>query len=197
RWPRDWSSDVCSSDLLRAIYLALRVAQIAEDDGAARARGLACCHHFAVADPAALLFRLDARARNALHAVGAFLHHAAHAHGDFGVELRLERLGARGVVEEVEAPHLVRAVLRAEARADAAVVDLDVEALAVMHGCIHWADVFARRVLAVHARHRLEERAFSLVVAIDADPVHLPPGDHLVLAHRGDVVLRLAGDGAG
>src|SRR5690606_37409272 len=85
------------------------------------------------------------------------------------------------------------------ARADAAVVDLHVQALAVVHGGAHRADEFAGRVLAVHAGHRLEGRLAALrqLVGVDADPVHLAPAGDLLLAHHRDVVLRLAGCGAG
>src|SRR5205085_5683493 len=68
---------------------------------------------------------------------------------------------------------------------------------AVVHRRFDGADVLAGRVLAVHAGHGLEERASLLVVAIDADPVHLASRDYLLLAHRRNVVLRLAGDRAG
>ena len=61
-----------------------------------------------------------------------------------------------GVLEEVEAAHFVRAVVRAVPRADAAVVDHVVQALGAVDGRPDRADQFARRVLAVHARHRLE-----------------------------------------
>src|SRR6185295_8719968 len=56
------------------------------------------------------------------------------------------------------------------------------------------------RVLALHAGHGLEDRTRILdttgVVAIDANPVHLPAVADLVLADDGDVVLGLAGDRA-
>ena len=88
-----------------------------------------------------------------LHAIGAFLHHAAHPHGDVRILLQLHRvrrafLGQRPeiflidrepgdlfladralvVIEEIKAAHLERAVVRAIPRADAAVVGHDVEA---------------------------------------------------------------------
>ena len=51
------------------------------------------------------------------------------------------------------------------------------------------ADELAGRVLAVHARHRLDVRlggiGASLVVAVDADPVHLAAAADLVLADDG------------
>src|SRR5262249_33166425 len=90
----------------------------------------------------------------------------------------------------------------AKTRADAAVVDHVVEAIGAVHRGLDRANVFARRILAVHARHRLEVILFRLLrwaanVAIDPQPVHLPPEAHLLLADDGNVVFRLAGDHAG
>src|SRR4051812_15491504 len=119
---------------LRLADRAFRVVQVAEDDRARRTGGLAGGDDLSVADAPAFLFRGDPRAGDALQAVGALLHHPAHAHRHFGILLRLEGLGVLlGVLEEIEAPHLVRAVLRAKARADAAVVDLHVEAFRIVH----------------------------------------------------------------
>src|SRR5207244_259781 len=60
---------------------------------------------------------------------------------------------------------------------------------------LHRADRLARRVLALHARHRLVIDLGVLptasVVAIDAQPVHLALAVHFLLADDGDVVLRL------
>ncbi len=71
----------------------------------------------------------------------------------------------------------------------------------VVHGGVHRADDLAGRVLAMHARHRLERDiglvGRSRIVAVDAQPVHLAAGEHLVLADDRHVVFRLAGDDAG
>src|SRR6185312_13281796 len=98
------------------------------------------------------LLRGDARAADALDAVGALFHHAAPAHGDIGIIHRLEtgRLVIR-VPKEIEAPHFVGAIIRAEPRADAAVVNLEVQPFVIVDGGFHRADQFARRVLALHA----------------------------------------------
>src|SRR5262249_4021017 len=102
---------------------------------------------------------------------------------------------------EVEAPDLVRAVVRAVAGADAAVVDHVVEAVAAVHRRRHRADHLAGGVLALHARHRLEERprvgGGAEAVTVDAQPVHLAAAAGLVRDDDGDVVLGLAGDDAG
>src|SRR6185436_17021096 len=107
-------------------------------------------------DRAVFALRGDARLVDALHAVRALLHHAARTHGDVGVALQLQRLGGVVAVEqEVEVADLVRAVVRAIPRADAAVVDHLVQALGAVRRRAHRAHGFARRVLAVHARQRL------------------------------------------
>src|SRR5690606_11167769 len=103
--------------------------------------------------------------------------------------------------KEVDATHLVGTVVRAIAGADAPVVHHLVEPLGAVHGGVHRTHQLTGRVLAVHARHRLKNDLGCLSgpfeVAIDAYPVHPPGPHHLSLAHRGDVVLRLAGGGAG
>ncbi len=137
---------------------------------------------------------------DALDAVGAFLHDAAAAHAHLaGSTIAAGRSLVLGIAEEIEAPHLVRAVVRAEPRADAAVVDHQVEAVMVVHGGVHRADDLARRVLAMHARHRLERDVGRVrrpgVIAVDAQPVHDRGWfEHLFLADDRDVVFRLAGD---
>ena len=83
------------------------------------------------------------------------------------------------VVEPVEAPHLVGAVVGAVARTDAAVVDLLVEAFRALHSGLHGADVLAGGVVAMltehrHVHHVDVEVARTAVVAVDAHPVHLP-----------------------
>src|SRR5207244_8083758 len=155
--------------------------------------------HFAVAHTlvAAALLGLDLRLVDALHAVGALLHHAAGADGDVGIAHRLEgRRVVVAVMVEVEAPHFVRAVVRAVARADAAVVRHVVEAFGAVRRGLDRTDRLARRVLALHARHRLVHdlriRRLAAVVAVDAQPVHLALAVHLVFADYGNVVLGLA-----
>ena len=86
---------------------------------------------FAVANLAVFLFRLDLGGVDALHAVGAFFHHAAAAHRDIGVllQLRGSRVSKIGVLEEIEPAHFVRAIVGAIAGADAAVVNHVVQPL--------------------------------------------------------------------
>src|SRR4029079_13033565 len=126
------------------------------------------------------------RALDTLDAVRALLHHAARAHGHVGIVRGLARRVEAAVVVPVEASYLVGTVARAGAGADAAVVDLLVESFGIVHGRINRAGHFARRLLAMHARHGLKKaaRVFHLtaVVAIDAKPQHLTADRDLVSA---------------
>ena len=107
------------------------------------------------------------------------------------------------VEQEVEPPHLVRAVVRAVARADAAVVDHVVQAFSAVGRGGNRADDLARRVLALHAGYRLMvglDRGVEVVageVVIDANPVHLASVGDLLLADDRDVVFGDAGNRAG
>ena len=109
---------------------AVRIVQVAEHDRLGRAGLLAGGLDLAVADAAVLASRRRSCARvDALHAVGALLHDAAAAHRDVGIAPQLEARRVPVLIEqEVEAAHLVRAVVRAVPRADAAVVDHVVQA---------------------------------------------------------------------
>src|SRR5581483_8317192 len=212
-------------------HAAVRVADVAEDDGVGRAGLRAGRGDGAVLNPPflALLPRrrldFDLRVLDALHAVAAFLHHAAHADGDFGVVDHLLNFVV-GVLEilvpvgKVEAAHLVGAVVRAVPRADAAVIGHRVEALLAVNRRGDRADVFAGRLLAVDTGDRLVDCLNAVLVefrtgqeifragaelsyrdagevAIQPNPVHLAPAPDLLLADDGDVVFRLAGHHAG
>src|SRR5262245_7392957 len=190
---------------LPAADRALRVVDVAEDDGLGRADLLAGGLDLPFLDRPVLVLGVDAGAVDALDAVRALLHDPAAAHGDVGVARHLEGLGRPVLIEEkVEAPDLVGAVVRAVAGAHAPVVDHVVEPLVAVDGGGHGAHDLAGGVLALHAGHGLAQdldrlRAFGLagVVAVDADPLHDPAARDLVLAHDRDVVLGLAGHDAG
>ena len=149
---------------------------------------------------------------NPLHAKRAFLHHAAHSHGYVGIflhfgDVRRAFFGERRdvfpvnpefsgnflfpdrplvVIEEIEPAHFERAIVRAIAGADAAIVGHDVEPILAVNGGVDRTNRFARRVLAVLAHHRLMHdlgifRKFAVVfvewfcagvIAIDPQPVH-------------------------
>src|SRR5690606_33578415 len=151
----------------------------------------------------------------ALHAEGALLHDAATADGDVRVEdhglelglgllrrrVRRDADGIEVVVSVIETPNLVRAVVGAVPRANAAVVDHVVQAFGRVHGGTHRADLLARRVLALLAHdwllpHR-RRVLVALVVALDADPRHFAAASHLVPTNDRDVVLGLASHDAG
>src|ERR1044072_2518663 len=61
-------------------HAAVRIVDVAENDHVRRTGGLACGSDLAVAHFSVLELCLDLRVLNALHAVRAFLHHAAAAH---------------------------------------------------------------------------------------------------------------------
>src|SRR5580658_10841797 len=108
---------------------AVGIIDIAEDDRFRGASALAGGDDFAVAHFAVLFFARDFRRVDALHAVGAFFHDAAAAYGDVGIAHSVE--AGRGVIrkqQEIEAANFVGAVVRAVARADAAVVNHLVQA---------------------------------------------------------------------
>ena len=140
---------------------------------------------------ASVLRRLDA-----LHAERALLHHADFAHRDVRVELQVQRL-VPGRVEEVEEAHVVRAGVGAVAGADAAVVDLRVQAVFGVVAGVGRTDRLARGGVALLAQHRpelhLHVGKLALPVAFDADPVHGAAARRLLGADGRNVVLGVAG----
>src|SRR5664280_1838210 len=108
--------------------------------------------------------------------------------------------GVQLAEERVLEPDLVRAVVRAVPGPDAAVVGHLVDAFLAVRRRGDGADDLAGSLLAVHAHDGLVVHGRvlgrTLVVAVDADPVHLAAATHLVLADGRDVVLGLAGDDA-
>src|SRR5512140_1956220 len=115
-------------------HLAVGVIDPAKHDGVRRAGLCAGGNHLTIANIA--LFRLCAvlPGMDALQAERALLHHAAPPHGHIRIELVLQagqiRVNARiSVITPVEHADLVGAVVRTVARADAAVVDLQVRVL--------------------------------------------------------------------
>ena len=142
------------------------------------------------------------RRLDTLRAIGALLHHAARAHGDIGILGRVQRrILGRAIVEEIEAPHLVGTEAGAGPRPDAPVIDHLIDAFGTVGSGMHRTPHLAGRLLAMHARHRLEEAArrldVALVVARNPQPVHLAAGLDLLLADDGHVVFRGAGHHAG
>src|ERR1700733_4578223 len=182
--------------------LARLVIQIPENDRRSRASLLASRHHFAVANRTILLVRFDSGRGNALHAVAAFFHHAARAYGNIGIARKLEAVCfVIGVEQEIEPQHLVGAVVGAIAGAHAAVVDHGVEAFRRVYRSAHRANLLARSILAMLAGHRLEvgarRRQIALEIGVDAQPLHVAPDAHLLLAHHRNVVLGITAHDAG
>src|SRR5262249_46201778 len=134
--------------VLQPRHAAVPVGQVAEDDGPGGARRPAGREHLAVAHRSVFPPGPDLLWANALHAVGAFFHHAAAADRHLGIAHQAQAFrGEVGIPEEVEAADLVGAVVRAVARADAAVVDHVVETVAAVHRRAYGTDDLAGRVL--------------------------------------------------
>ena len=112
----------------------------------------------------------------------------------------MQRLVPRGR-EEIEETHIVGAGVRAIARADAAIVDLRVEAFFRMGTRIRGADGLARRVVALLAKYGteldLDIREFSFPVAFDANPVHGAAARRFGVADSRNVVFGMARHDAG
>src|SRR5579862_802090 len=183
-------------------HAAVRIGQVAEDDGRGRARLLACGHDLAIANRPVFLVGFDLGGRDALYAVAALLHHAARTDRHIRIPHQLEAWRFKvGVEQEVEPPHLVGAVVGAIPGAHAAVIDHHVEAFVGVDRSAHRANLLAGSVLALLAKHRLEMRArgskITFEVGVDANPLHVAADAHLLLAYDGDVVLRIAADDAG
>ena len=176
------------------------VLPVPEGDGLGRARLLTRGLHVTVAHLASRVARRALGRLDALHAHGALLHHPELAHRDVRIELQVERRRP-GVVEPVELPHVVGAVVAAVARAHAAVVDLPVEAFASVVGGIDRAHRLARRDLAVLAEHGQEHvdrlGGGALLPALHPQPVLDAPVGDLGLPDGRHIVLALAGEHAG
>ena len=69
-----------------------------------------------------------------------------------------------------------------------------------MHRRAHRANLLAGRILAVLASHRLKVRPrrgqIALEVSIDAQPLHIAPDAHLLLAYHSDIIFRITADNA-
>src|SRR6185312_7959173 len=183
--------------LLEFGYFAGCVIDVAEDDGVGRAGLLASCHDFAIAYLAVVLVGIDFDFVDALHTVAALLHDAAAANRDVGVAHQLQAWRFKvGEEQEIEPPDFIRAVVGAVTGAHAAVVDHHVEAFGRVNRGSDRADLLAGGVLALVTGHGLEVRArrrkITIVVSVDANPLHDAAPGGLVLADYGDVVLRIA-----
>src|SRR5690606_19533588 len=114
---------------------------------------------------------------DALDAERAFFHDAASSDGHIRVQLIGKRFGTF-VVTPVEGTYLVRAVIRAVTRTDAAVIHLQVDLLCHrMYGRERRTDRLAGCASALLAHHRLvvghaHFGIFTLPETLDADPVH-------------------------
>src|SRR6185369_16187284 len=184
----------------KACHPAAGVGQVAEYQRLGRTGLGAGRLHLAVAHLPSFALGLLLGAADALDAEAALLHHPPAAHGDVRRELVVQRLGPL-VGVEVEYPHGIGAVVAAVAGADAAVVDLAVQAVRIVVAGIDRADRLAGGIVAVLAHDRQEAHPHVRVLphpeALDAQPVHVAPLGDLLLVADPHVVLGLAGHHAG
>src|SRR5205823_9463931 len=93
---------------------------------------------YAVLRTIATLLRINARGIDALHAVGAFLHHATAAHRDIRIASQFE--AGRVIVreqKEVEAAHLIRTLVGAITGANATVVHHVIQPFGAVNSSTH------------------------------------------------------------
>ena len=149
--------------------LRIGIGQVAEGNRAARTGLRAGRQHLAVLHQPSLGARGALRSSEALDAEGAFLHDTLGAYRQVRIELHRQRLRPGNllfrIVVPIEVADLVRAVRRAIARADAAVVNLRIEAVRRVIGGAHRAHRLARSRLALLAHHGHELRAVAGVSA--------------------------------
>ncbi len=181
-------------------HAAVGIVEIAEHDRRGRTRLRTRRLQRAVGNRAVLGLGGGLRRLDALDAEGALLHHPDRADRDVGIELQLQWLVPL-LIEEVEEAHVVGARVGAVAGADAAVVDLRVEAVLVPVGGVGRAHRLARGVVAVLAEDRAElhphVREVAFVITLDADPVHGAAPRRLEVANGGNVVFGMARRDAG
>lgn len=137
----------------------------------------------------------DFGALHHLDAIGAFFHDAAGADRHIRVALEVRGLfRCPGVVKEVEAARLVRAVGGAVPRSPAPGVHHGVEPFRGVDGGVDRADGFARSPAALLAGHGYGGHGSRVrEVLVDAYPVQGAPFRHLVASDHGYVVFRPAG----
>src|SRR5258708_6116754 len=134
----------------------IRIVEVPENDRVSRARGLTCGQYLSIVDRrdawalgilTTLVLGLYFRRPDALHAISAFLHDAAASNRHLRVVKQFHALsGEVGILEEIEAPNFIGAVIRAVTRADTAVIDHVVEPIIAVHRSANRTDHFTRRL---------------------------------------------------
>src|SRR5205085_11621774 len=128
-------------------------------------------------------------------------------HRYIGIALRPHRRFAQiavflsaSVTKEIEATNLVRTIRLTKSRADAAVVNLDIQPFVVMYRRRYRTHRFAGCGFAVHAGNRLKTAvqlcARADLVTVDPQPVHLAAEVDLLRADNTDIVFGLTGNHA-
>ena len=157
--------------MVQAVDTARVIVQITKDNRPCRTSVLASRTNIPVMNFAvALRSRIDFAVLNALNAVGALLHNPASTHRNFGIKnQRLELLGSLFslvlpsvevtvlvvVVEVVESPHFVGAVVSTVPSSNTTVVSHRIDPFFGVYSCRDRADLLARCRLAVCTGHGL------------------------------------------
>src|SRR6185436_2593240 len=183
-------------------HTTIRIVDIAKHNRLRWASGLTRCDNFSIANLSIFFFCGNARSIDALHTIGAFFHDTATADTDVGIALHLNRRGIPILEEvEVETSDFVWAIIRAIPCTHTTVVHHVIQPFFTMNCRTDWADRFTRGIFTLHTRHRLVDSFWIVklagVVAVNANPVHLASDPDLLLADHWNVVLGLAGNGAG
>src|SRR5690606_12200642 len=209
---------ICGAYLQQLRNLRFRIIDIAKDNCARRTSDLAGRLDLAILNGSPLFLRVELAQLNTLYTEGALLHNTAGTNCDLRVQYHLTQHRVHGgihileltvivILEPVEATYLVRAVVRTIPRTYATIVRHLVQALRTVCGSCYRAYRFARSVVAMLTKHRLEnhfrilcsvfeftpviDRSVAAVVAVDAQPVHLATVDDFLATHKGNVVLHV------
>ena len=182
--------------LLHFRDLAVFVVEVAKYKSVSRASLRARRLNLAIDHVAALAFSVSHASSDALYAEGTFLHDSSTANRYVRVEVVAEGLGPYRL-PVVEEANDVGTTVRTVPSADASVVDLNVQAFAVVIGGEYRTHRFARCIFAVlaHDRNepRLDVRELAFPVTLHADPRHGARALKPVLKVQRDVVLGLTG----
>ena len=179
--------------------MRLFIFQIAEYERTGRASLHACRRYVPILQLFICLPTLPFALADPLHTEGALFHDAFGANGNVGIEI-LSLLFFEIAFPEIEEPRMVGTVVSAIARANATVVDLNVQPLLVMVRRVYRTHRLAGCVVAMLTEHgqktRFDVGVFPFPIALDANPINCPLLNHNVFEVERDIVFGMAGDNA-
>ena len=134
-----------------------------------------------------------------MHTERALFHDALGA--DRNIRIQILSVGVFEIAfPEVEEPRMIRAIVGAVARSNAAVIHLNVQALLVVVRGVHRAHRFTGGIVAVLAEHWQEARLyigiFAFPIALNPNPIHRPLLQDDVFQVERDVIFRMASNDA-